>query len=260
MNVLEQEFLQSLGDLNGKVAIVTGNREKCLRGIARAEETLPETRGSIKFHQLDLSSIKGAKWSAQEFLKLEDRLDIVVANAGVSMLNLNELSQDGYERISIFPLTRVVDLIKQTSLTHGDARIVVTSSIGYQSATGLDYSSLTTARPGDGDSVWDVKPAFVRYGNSKLANIYFVNELAKRLLGDGFKNVFCNSCHPGSPTGYSWTILGAGLVVDAKIYSMPTGGIDEFGQGPGRTKEALGLQRARRAGQLRAVSVKIHEF
>lgn len=73
----------------------------------------------------------------------------------------------------------------------------MTSSIGYKSATGLDYTSLTTACPGDGNSVWDVKPAFVRYGNSKLANIYFTNELAKRLREDGFKNVFCNSCHPG---------------------------------------------------------------
>lgn len=94
-------------------------------------------------------------------------------------------------------MTCVIDLIKQTSVMHGDARIVVTSSIGYQFATGLDYASLTTARPGDGDSIWDVKPAFLRYGNSKLANIYFANELDRRLREDGYKNVYCNSCHPG---------------------------------------------------------------
>ncbi|KAL9028130.1 MAG: hypothetical protein Q9196_003457 [Gyalolechia fulgens] len=220
VNDPEQAFLRSLGNLDGKVAIVTGgaaglglqttkylsqrnctvyvasrNRERSLHNIARAEEALPKTRGPIKFHQLDLSSIKGAKWSAQEFMKLENRLDIVVANAGISMLNLSELSQDGYEmmfainHIGHFTfITTLLGLIKQTSVTHGDGRIVVTSSIGYRFATGLDYTSLTTARPGDGDSVWDVKPAFVRYGNSKLANIYFANELAKRLREDGFKN------------------------------------------------------------------------
>ncbi|KAL8941609.1 MAG: hypothetical protein Q9211_001758 [Gyalolechia sp. 1 TL-2023] len=207
VNDPEQAFLRSLGNLDGKVAIVTGNRERSLHNIARAEEALPKTRGPIKFHQLDLSSIKGAKWSAQEFMKLENRLDIVVANAGISMLNLSELSQDGYEMMfainHIGHFTFITTLLGRTLQTchyycfNFPLTQDVTSSIGYRFATGLDYTSLTTARPGDGDSVWDVKPAFVRYGNSKLANIYFANELAKRLREDGFKNVFSNSCHPG---------------------------------------------------------------
>lgn len=79
--------------------VASRNRQKSLHGIAQAEQTLPEKRGSIKFLQLDLSSTKEAMWSAREFLKLENRLDILVANAGVSMLNLSELSQDGYERM-----------------------------------------------------------------------------------------------------------------------------------------------------------------
>lgn len=95
------------------------------------------------------------------------------------------------------PLIVVVDLVKGTSVAYGDARIVVTSSIGYKSATGIDYTALTTARPGDGDSVWDVVPAFSRYGHSKLANIYFTNELDSQLRQEGYKNIYCNSCHPG---------------------------------------------------------------
>ena len=82
-------------------------------------------------------------------------------------------------------------------MAYGDARIVVTSSVGYQFSAGIDYASLTTTRPGDGTSLWDVKAAFVRYGNSKLANIYFANELDRRLREDGYKNIYCNSCHPG---------------------------------------------------------------
>lgn len=96
-------------------------------------------------------------------------------------------------------LILAADLVKRTSVTHGDARIVITSSIGYKFATGLDYASLATARPGDGDSMWDVKPAFDRYGNSKLANIYFANELDRRLRQEGYMKVYCNSCHPGKP-------------------------------------------------------------
>lgn len=88
-----------LSQRNCVVYVASRNRKKSLQGIARAEATQRGTRGAIKFHQLDLSSIEGAKRSAEDFMKLEDRLDIVVANAGVSMLNLSELSQDGYERM-----------------------------------------------------------------------------------------------------------------------------------------------------------------
>ncbi|KAL8766452.1 MAG: hypothetical protein Q9209_006746 [Squamulea sp. 1 TL-2023] len=181
--------------------------------MAEAEMALPDTQGAIKFHHLDLSTVDGARRSAEEFKKLEGRLDIVVANAGVSMLAQNELSQDGYERMFatnhlghfVFLTTLLgwesmfcwENLLKQTSKLHGEARIVLTSSIGYQSATGIDYSALTQVCPRDGGSVWDVIPAFVRYGNSKLANIYFTIELDRRLREDGYSNVYCNSCHPG---------------------------------------------------------------
>ena len=90
------------------------------------------------------------------------------------------------------------DVVKLTSTKYSDARIVVTSSMGYTFATGLDYVALTTRLPRDGDSMWDVKPAFVRYCNSKLANIYFVNEFDRRLQEEGYENIYCNSCHPGT--------------------------------------------------------------
>ncbi|KAL8778600.1 MAG: hypothetical protein Q9213_007344 [Squamulea squamosa] len=229
MAVTEQDFLESLDNLSDRIAIVTGgaaglglqttrylaqrscvvyvasrNREKSLKGIAEVETAFPNTKGAIKFHHLDLSTVDGARRSAEEFKKLEDRLDIVIANAGVSMLAQNELSQDGYERMFatnhlghfVF-LTTMLDLLKQTSKRHGEARVVITSLIGYQPATGIDYSALTQVRPNDGGSVWDVVPAFVRYGNSKLANIYFTIELDRRLQEDGYTNVYCNSCHPG---------------------------------------------------------------
>lgn len=50
-------------------------------------------------HDLDLGSISTSKQSAEEFKKLESRLDILVANAGISMASLAELSPDGFERM-----------------------------------------------------------------------------------------------------------------------------------------------------------------
>ncbi|KAL8737396.1 MAG: hypothetical protein Q9181_001733 [Wetmoreana brouardii] len=85
-----------LSQRNCTVYVASRNREKA---IAQAETSLLEPRGAIKFHHLDLISIEAARRSAEDFLKLEDHLDIVVANAGISMLNLSELSPDGFERM-----------------------------------------------------------------------------------------------------------------------------------------------------------------
>ncbi|KAL8972979.1 MAG: hypothetical protein Q9183_000231 [Haloplaca sp. 2 TL-2023] len=124
MTVSEEQFVQGLSDLTGKVAVVTGgaaglglqttiylaqrnctvyvasrNQEKSLKSIAESEAALSEPRGTIKFHQLDLSSIERARQSAQDLVRLENRIDIIVANAGISMVNLSELSSDGFERM-----------------------------------------------------------------------------------------------------------------------------------------------------------------
>lgn len=90
-----------LSRLGCKVYVASRNRTKSLSGIASAKSALEGVpkAGPILFHQLDLASIRAAKKSADEFLKLEERLDIVICNAGVSMMSLAELSEDGYERI-----------------------------------------------------------------------------------------------------------------------------------------------------------------
>ena len=83
------------------VYVASRNREKSLLGIQKALDELKNDRdvGDIKFHQLDLASVKGVKESADAFRRIEGRIDIIVANAGVSMLDLSVLSEDGVERM-----------------------------------------------------------------------------------------------------------------------------------------------------------------
>ncbi|KAL8889235.1 MAG: hypothetical protein Q9215_003484 [Flavoplaca cf. flavocitrina] len=149
-------------------------RYQTLKTMTRASGALLKPRRAFLIHTGPprLDSISWTSAVSKRPGSLQDRLDILVANGGVNLL-------------------------KRTSKTHGDVRVVVTSSIGYRNATGLDYSALTQTRPGDGDSVWDMIPAFVRYGNSKLVNVYFSLELDRRLREDGYTNMYCNSCHPG---------------------------------------------------------------
>ena len=190
--------------------------------------------GPIKFHQLDISSIKGAKESAEVFKKVESRLDILVANAGISMAFRDELSPDGYEKTfstnhlghMAFIMTLLgkspflksdsnvvhdiyasIESIEASATKNGEARIVVISSYGYKSARKLDYEMLSTAKPGDGRAWADAGEAFMRYCDSKLANLHFTRELASKLQARGVQNVYVNCCHPGTAGS---TTLGSG--------------------------------------------------
>lgn len=101
-----------------------------------------------------------------------------------------------------------IDLIKQTSETTQDSRIVYTNSNAYKLANKLDYEKLTTIIPNDGQTLKDVSNAFKRYGESKLAALYGVLELSHRLRNTlGLTNIYVNSCHPGNAIG---TTLGQG--------------------------------------------------
>lgn len=53
----------------------------------------------IKYHELDLSSMQSAWQSAQAWKRLEQKLDILICNAGVSMTTLQNLSPDGFEQM-----------------------------------------------------------------------------------------------------------------------------------------------------------------
>ncbi len=125
-----------------------------LPGISKAEQVLQDGAGATRFHELDLALIASATESAKRFREIEGRIDILVANAGISLVSLDKLlSPDGYERIfatnhmghfafstSLFgklllsaavrspPLTYHLDVVGATSTRIGDARIVVTGS------------------------------------------------------------------------------------------------------------------------------------
>lgn len=203
------------------VYVASRNREKSEHGIAEAEKKLNGRGGSIKFHHLDLSTIEGSRRSAEEFKKLEGRLDIIVGNAAIGVEPMDELSEDGWDRAFatnhlghfafvtsllggwevarglLFRADVSADLVEKTASQQGEARIVMVSSEVYKTATKLDYDALRTRIEGDGNSVWQLKAAFIRYCNTKLANVYFTAELDRRLQSRGIKNVYCNSCHPG---------------------------------------------------------------
>lgn len=194
------------------------NQTKALEAIQNIKSELDHHPSSdpkptsIEFLPFDLSILSSGKSAAETFLSKENRLDILINNAGI-MATPYQLSQDGIElqacnAIGHFALTiPLLPILKQTDSSSPDSqvRIVNLSSIAHQAASSQpDFSSLEAINRSY-SSTW------TRYGNSKLANILFNNELQRRLEGT---NIHCIAVHPGvvdtdlfRGVAQSWPIL-----------------------------------------------------
>ena len=139
-----------------------------------------------KVHYGDLSSIADMKRVATEVANTEPKIDVLVNNAGAVFLS-RQTSVDGLEmtfatnHMNYFVVTNI--LLDRLKATPG-ARIVSTASEAHKSGK-LDFDDLQSAKS---------YSTFRVYGTSKLCNILFTRELARRLDGTG---VTANSLHPG---------------------------------------------------------------
>lgn len=120
----------------------------------------------------------------------EGELDAIVANAGI--MALPELNQKyGYELQ--FLTNHVGHFILVTGLVDrlaDDGRVVMLSSEGHRNTRegGIDFGNLS------GEAAYD---AWSFYGQSKLANLLFAKELARRFSEDDEHDRIANAVHPG---------------------------------------------------------------
>ncbi|KAG0149844.1 hypothetical protein CROQUDRAFT_653134 [Cronartium quercuum f. sp. fusiforme G11] len=186
---------------HGKVYMACRNESKAKAAINKIKEELPEAQ--VEFLYFDLTILSTAKKAAEEFNKKEERLDILMNNAGI-MMTPYELSPDGIELQACngtghFALTKaLLPILKKTStLIDSHVRIVNLSSLGHNFAGKPDFSSLDNL---NNKSISE----YIRYGQSKLTNVLFNNELQK-VLHD--TKIYCLAVHPGIVA----TELGRGL-------------------------------------------------
>ncbi|POW13155.1 hypothetical protein PSTT_03887 [Puccinia striiformis] len=176
------------------------SKSKCKSKSKSESESEIETEDTepkepfIEFLEFDLSKIASGKSTAEEFLKKESRLDMLINNAGI-MATPYELSADGIELQACngtghYGLTiPLLDILKKTDKEEGSqVRIVNLSSLAHMTAASKpDFSSLEALNQ-PYSSTW------TRYGNSKLSNILFNSELQRRLEDT---NIHCLAVHPG---------------------------------------------------------------
>lgn len=225
--------MSSLGAnrLDGKVAVVTGatsgiGLETAVglagrgarvvlvgRNAARAEAALRDVRsrsGSDAALVLlaDFASLDAVRELARRLRERSPAIHLLVNNAGV-MMTRRELTVDGYEltlavnHLAPFLLT---NLLREPLLAAGRARVVNVSSDGHKLVRGFDFDDPMSERKFHFPSLLSGSRV---YGMSKLANLLFSNELARRLEGTG---VTSNAVHPGTVAtglGRNNRVLGA---------------------------------------------------
>jgi NAD(P)-dependent dehydrogenase (short-subunit alcohol dehydrogenase family) len=177
------------------------------RDNARAAETVAEIRnktGNEKVHLLhaDLGSQSQIRGAAAEFLATGRPLHVLINNAGLGNTK-RMMTEDGIEMVfavnhlAYFLLNMLLlDRIKQSA----PARIVNVASEAHRFGT-INFDDLGGERR---------YSTFGAYGQSKLANILFSYELARRLDGTG---VTVNCLHPGGIASGLWTNNGDACAV-----------------------------------------------
>ncbi len=145
------------------------------------------TKSRIDLFIVDLSSLKDIRRAAAEYIEKHDRLDVLINNAGAINME-REVTADGFERtfatnhLGYFLLT---DLLLGLLEKSAPSRIVNVASEAHRQGH-IDFDDIMYEKRAYG--------GFGSYGQSKLANILFTRELAKKLEG---KNITANSLHPG---------------------------------------------------------------
>ncbi|HYA72175.1 MAG TPA: SDR family NAD(P)-dependent oxidoreductase [Roseiarcus sp.] len=173
-----------LAAMGARIVFIARNAERAEATLARLERIAPG-RGH-RAHAADLSLIAETRRVGETIAASEPRIDALVNNAG-AMFSARRVTAEGLEatfalnHMAYFVLTQA---LRARLVACAPARIVSTASAAHAAAR-LDFNDLQCA---GGYSGWKA------YSRSKLCNILFTRELARRLAGTG---VTANCLHPG---------------------------------------------------------------
>ncbi len=173
-----------LAQMGARIVLIARSKARGKVALARLHEKAPDLTHTV--HYADLTRICEMKRVAAEIASQEPRIDVLINNAGAMFAN-RRLTEDGLE--CTFALNHIAYFVVTAGLhdrllASAPARIVNTASAAHQGAK-LDFDDLQLAK-GFGP--------MKAYGRSKLCNILFTRELARRLRGAG---VTANCLHPG---------------------------------------------------------------
>ncbi len=214
------ETAAALAGMGARVLVTARNADKGRAAVADITQR-NDGHAQVQLVVFDLADLASVRRGAAEILEQAPRIDVLVNNAGVVLSERRE-TVDGYEatfainHLGPFLLTNLLlDRLRESA----PARIVNVASTAHASARkGIPFDDLQSTSRYGGMRV---------YGQSKLANILFTQELARRLEGSG---VTANSLHPGTVrTGYGADgdargLLALGLKISRPFFLSPAKG------------------------------------
>jgi NAD(P)-dependent dehydrogenase (short-subunit alcohol dehydrogenase family) len=173
-----------LAQMGARIVLVGRDKSRAQTTLARLRERGPGLAHAVRY--ADLTRLAEMKRVAAQIAGAEPRIDVLINNAG-AMFAARRVTEDGLERT--FALNHmayfvVTEGLRERLIASAGARIVNTASDAHRVAT-LDFEDLQSEK-GFG--------AVQAYCCSKLCNILFTRELARRLDGTG---VTANCLHPG---------------------------------------------------------------
>ncbi|MEE2756908.1 MAG: SDR family NAD(P)-dependent oxidoreductase [Myxococcota bacterium] len=186
------ETCRGLLDAGFHVILTARTQSKADTAIADLLATAPPG-STAEALILDLASLDSVRRAAASFLESERILSVCVLNAGIMALPWYR-TEDGFEQqwqvnvLGHFLLCRML----LPAVNEEDGRVIHLSSRAHRRHPApIDYTRLAEEHLSDQN--YD---RWLAYGRSKLANILFSNELARRLAERGLK-ITSNAVHPG---------------------------------------------------------------
>lgn len=175
---------QTLAKMGGRIVLIARDKLRGAAMLARLRNQAPNLAHTI--YIADLTRLSEMKRIARQVAAKEPPIDVLINNAG-ALFATRRLTEDGLE--STFALNHMAYFVltanlRERLLAAGATRVINTASASHHGAT-LDFDDLQAAKRFG---------ALKAYGRSKLCNILFTRELARRLRNTG---VTANCLHPG---------------------------------------------------------------
>lgn len=188
------------------------------RNQAKGEAALADIKNrsesdNVELMLADFASLASIRGFVEKFKMNHDRLDVLVNNAGGINTSRSE-TLDGFETsfgVNHLGYFLVTNLLLDRLKASAPARVVSVSSGAHLRSKGMNFDDLNAEQSYSGMGA---------YGKSKLANVLFTYELARRLEGSG---VTANCLHPGVVrSGFGQNNGGLMALVFKSFYTLLT--------------------------------------
>ncbi|KAK3721734.1 short-chain alcohol dehydrogenase [Vermiconidia calcicola] len=194
-----KELSKILYSKNGTVYVAGRSEDKAEGAIEEIKQATPSTDGRLEFLMLDLADLASIKGSVDDFLRREQRLDVLTNNAGVMTPPSGSKAAQGHELqmgtnvLGPYLFTQLLTpLLQKTAASSPPGSVRVTWA-GSLATVGSPKNGVEFDEQSNSPKVHGMQG--LNYGQSKAANVLLAKEYQTRYFADG---IVSNAWNPGN--------------------------------------------------------------